>query len=515
MIYIAGSGPAGVATAKALLERGHCVTMLDVGIELEPDMQEQLQQLQNHWNTNVIEKFKHQIQDGNSLKLSYGSDYPYSGVSQHHKFKFDQHVFCTPSFAKGGLSNVWGSFIAPYSANELADWPITLTQLEPYYQKILSFIPHAMTHEQGSHHYPIYTQDSTHYHLSSPAQHLLKHYQKHSTALAHQGITFGTARLAVHFKDQKNNCTYCGLCQYGCPYQLIYSTRETLKELQKNSKFTYLKHHVLKKIEEINNIPHLHIEDFNSKKPQTLKASQVFLACGALNTSHIMLSSSHNPSSIKILESQHFMFPAFLYKRFKNIAQEKLHTLCQMYLKINKPELTSKTIYLQIYTYMEHYEAEFKRLFKGFYPYAKILLKPILERMIVLQGYLSSEDSGALALTQKEDTTEVQLMPQPKSQKDIKALLRFLFRKSFLLGFIPIGLMLKISKLGRSNHYGGSFPMSTKTQQAHTDIWGRPYGYTRVHLVDASIFPSIPASSITLTIMANAYRIASECELYE
>jgi choline dehydrogenase-like flavoprotein len=32
----------------------------------------------------------------------------------------------------------------------------------------------------------------------------------------------------------------------------------------------------------------------------------------------------------------------------------------------------------------------------------------------------------------------------------------------------------------------------------------------RTHIVDSTIFPSIPAPTITLTVMANAYRIAQE-----
>ena len=39
---------------------------------------------------------------------------------------------------------------------------------------------------------------------------------------------------------------------------------------------------------------------------------------------------------------------------------------------------------------------------------------------------------------------------------------------------------------------------------------GRPFGAERVHLVDASCFPDIPATNLTLTIMANAWRIATE-----
>ena len=40
-----------------------------------------------------------------------------------------------------------------------------------------------------------------------------------------------------------------------------------------------------------------------------------------------------------------------------------------------------------------------------------------------------------------------------------------------------------------------------------TDHLGRLYGFKNIHIVDASVFPSIPSATITYSIMANAYRI--------
>jgi len=42
------------------------------------------------------------------------------------------------------------------------------------------------------------------------------------------------------------------------------------------------------------------------------------------------------------------------------------------------------------------------------------------------------------------------------------------------------------------------------------DTLGRPKGLKRTHIVDASIFPTIPAPTITFSVMANAHRIASD-----
>ncbi len=55
-------------------------------------------------------------------------------------------------------------------------------------------------------------------------------------------------------------------------------------------------------------------------------------------------------------------------------------------------------------------------------------------------------------------------------------------------------------------------PMGRDSQEHPivTDRLGRPHGLKRVHVIDASTFPSISATTITLTAMANARRIASE-----
>ena len=95
-----------------------------------------------------------------------------------------------------------------------------------------------------------------------------------------------------------------------------------------------------------------------------------------------------------------------------------------------------------------------------------------------------------------------------KSFSLFKKVNQFLKRHAFHLGFIPIQSEKSIQ--GSGNHYGSSFPMKKYPKKLHeSDLFGRPFNLKRTHLVDASVFPSIPAQSITLTVMANAYRIAN------
>jgi len=42
---------------------------------------------------------------------------------------------------------------------------------------------------------------------------------------------------------------------------------------------------------------------------------------------------------------------------------------------------------------------------------------------------------------------------------------------------------------------------------------GRPTGWSNIHFVDSSVLPSIPATTLALTIMANACRIGDTVPL--
>jgi choline dehydrogenase-like flavoprotein len=78
-----------------------------------------------------------------------------------------------------------------------------------------------------------------------------------------------------------------------------------------------------------------------------------------------------------------------------------------------------------------------------------------------------------------------------------------------LLRALPASLLLRIASPGRGFHFGGTFPRRASPGPFECDVFGRPHGFSRVHVTDATSFPSIAATTITLTSMANARRIAS------
>lgn len=80
------------------------------------------------------------------------------------------------------------------------------------------------------------------------------------------------------------------------------------------------------------------------------------------------------------------------------------------------------------------------------------------------------------------------------------------------LDLLPIKMMYFVSAAGKSYHFGGSFSHAKAVQGdfLNTDRVGRLKQWKHIHMVDGSVFPSVPATTFTLTVMANAHRIAEE-----
>ena len=132
--------------------------------------------------------------------------------------------------------------------------------------------------------------------------------------------------------------------------------------------------------------------------------------------------------------------------------------------------------------------------------------------MLLIQGYLHSDLSAGIDLTLRRDdarTLTMSVSPNPKTRPALSALVSRLWAERRSFRAVPLAPALRVGAPGRGFHTGGTFPMRERPQQFETDVWGRVDGLSRVHVVDASVFPSLPATTITLSVMANAHRIGA------
>ena len=109
-----------------------------------------------------------------------------------------------------------------------------------------------------------------------------------------------------------------------------------------------------------------------------------------------------------------------------------------------------------------------------------------------------------------KDRLNVNAVPNPQTRRVVKSVMRELLEQARRLGGIVLPPMLQFEKPRRGYHSGGSLPMRARPGKFESDVLGRPHGWSNVHVVDASVLPSIPATTITFSVMANAHRIGWE-----
>lgn len=517
---VIGSGPAGVACAHALLERGARVIMLDAGLSLEPDraalVAAMRQTTPTGWTPEQIARLKEGTSataKGLPLKLLYGSDFPYRDCDESLGTEYDG-VGVRASFAKGGLSTVWGAAMLPYVQQDVAGWPISLSDLSEHYAAVAGFTGLSMKSDDLENLFPLFQSGPAALNLSSQAKILMGRLERNRTALSEAGIRFGQARIAVKVAraPDSSGCVYCGLCMYGCPYRFIYSSEITLEQLQSRPGFTYRPGVIVTSLREASGSIEIEGYHRHNREPFHMAARRAYLAAGTVPSTQILMRSlSLYDQRIAMKDSQYFLIPLALTKSAGDVTREALHTLSQLFVEISDSKISSRTVHLQIYSYSDLIGQAIRGSFGPLAKPLEPLARSLERRLLIVQGFLHSDDSAQITttLTKGANGERLKLQSQvtPHSKKIIGEVVRKLFRHGRQFGAYPIRPLLQVAEPGRGIHSGGAFPMSAQPGPLETDTLGRPLGWRRLHNVDATVLPSIPATTITFSVMANAHRI--------
>ncbi len=518
MFYVLGSGPAAISAAVALVNRGRAVTILDAGRTLEPERRRVLDRVSRQepesWSLADLETLRGGDQKTREgaihVKLSYGSDFPYRDVERPLK---DGDAGFNYSMARGGFSSVWGASLLPYRAEDIAGWPISMADLEPHYRAVLEFMPSAGVRDDLEPLLPSFTDRADPFRPSAQASRFLEDIGRNRAALKKAGIHFGRSRMAASASGdaKRHPCVYCGRCLYGCPYSLIYSAAHTLDSLLESGKVTYIGGQVAERLEPVAGGVKIHTRE------GVYQAERVFSGCGILPNAWLALNSLEAfDVPVQMLDSQYFIYPFFRLHRTRGVETEALHSMAQSFLEIDDPAVSKHLVHLEVFTYSDFLK---RALMETPLKYAlgnRLGAGEILGRLLVLQGFLHSADSSKIQVELRRPAgggppvLNVQPKPMPGVRwKSIKAGLK-LMANGRRLGGMPVVPALQFAEPGRSYHSGGAFPMRARPQGFETDTLGRMPALDRVHFVDASVFPSIPATTITLSVMANAHRIAHQ-----
>lgn len=521
---VIGSGPASIAAVMALVNHGHHVTILDVGTTLDPKRKgvvDRMAQLNpEDWTEDDIATLggqREQQSEAVHSKRSYGSSFPFATpnalrIDWRSSGKFNH------SLAKGGLSNVWGASLLSNRQQDIEDWPITIQDLAPHYREVMKFVPSTAILDDLDEFLPTYSIQSNPLKPSVQGSRLLSDLDKERSVLVRSGIRYGRGRLAIQANGEgkPRPCVYCALCLEGCPYGLIYSSTDTLAGLIAAQKVRYLSDRLVETFQSDGERVVVVGHNTSDGTRFSFSAKRLFLGAGVLPTALICLNSIGTGTGRATLrDSQYFIYPMLRFCGVSGIETERMHTSTQVFIEINDPSVSRHTVHLQIYGYSRFLHDELERTFLRWPLRFAFFRKYFLGRLMIAQGFLHSSESGHVDLDLKHTPDgkcflEADAVCNPTAFRRILKIGWKLARNALKLRMFPLFPGLQIPSPGSGYHSGGSFPMRENPAQLETDTFGRFPGHDRVHIIDSSVLPSVPATSITMTTMANAHRIATK-----
>lgn len=520
-ICIVGSGHAAVSAAKAVIEQGFKPIIIDAGECGSQARQKLVQDLAKtepeNWDKQTVAALtENKSISGSAVprKHVFGSDYLYAENRPSIPTR-NKDTRAAQSFTKGGFSIGWGGAMLPAADTDMQGWPFKRETLEPYYNKVLQDIPLAAGEDGLQNAFPTYKAETENVTLDAQSQALFDDCsQLDPVKLGESGTAFvcGKARLALKASD----CRYCGICLSGCPYGLLYTADQLLEDLIANDQVEYRPRQIVSEVLEGADQITVKVTDPSGRVQPEETFDKVFLAAGAMGTSRVMLQSMQKyDTPLELLDSEKFAIPFLRYKGAK-VEWPQSNTFSSLFFESRFEHISPYWLHMQV---SATNDLILQKLFaKGQYGLNWVgkVAQPLISRLMVGFCGLHSDHSPRISMMLKQNAPgnvhmEVSKIENPDTEAVVKAYGRA-FRKlgrDFGCEFVPE--MTQLWEPGITGHCGGSFPMKQEPVNWNdTDLNGTPQGYSRLHLVDAAVFPSIPGTTVSLLIMANAYRITEQ-----
>lgn len=507
---IIGTGPAGLATAMALKARGQSFEVIDVGYDLETSTASHVADLKTRDPSTWSDEEKSVLfpppvtsHRGVEKRFYFGSDFPYRKPTSLATDIENAQVDL--SHAQGGFGNVWGAAMLPYNKTQIERWPIAHRDLEAAYQRVLDYVPFSAEDDALAEQFPLYTTNYSTLPRNKQSNFFLNTSAKKTDRLKSAGVHIGRARVAVDSSGGENSCRHCGKCLDGCAYDSIFNPRTLWKSLCKE--YRLHDNHYAFSIEEQDGFAEVKTTDLATNTQKAFSAKRVYLGAGQFATTKILANALNLFNTpIKIQDSQYFFFPFLSYR---GNASKGDFTLAEAFIELENSAASADPVHVQVYGKNQLFVDTLNQQLPFFVP-----KQPIIDRLFLMQGFLSSKDSAHMTMqvdkpSAAQQHIRIRGVENPQTKSAARHTRWTVQKHLFNLGIAP-PIPLQILPAGRSFHAGGSFPMGATDEIFRSDKQGRPAHFKRVHIVDSACFSDIPGSTIAISIMANADRIVHE-----
>jgi choline dehydrogenase-like flavoprotein len=244
--------------------------------------------------------------------------------------------------------------------------------------------------------------------------------------------------------------------------------------------------------------------DLSSNQIVRFKAKNVFLAAGAINTTRILLRSfSDTETKLKLIENPMLQIPGILLGRLgKCMTRHGFGSfLFNMVYELDGDRAQGGFLELSSIARADLF---------GQIPVPASLqiesLRRIAPAVLVNILFFSSDFQTPSIVGLKSDGgLKIQGGANHFPRENVRSVVAAMNRA----GLLSSTLLARGSPVGASIHYGGTIPMCAHVKRRYElNARGQLESLPGVFVVDAAAFPRLPAKNHSLTLMANAMRVA-------
>lgn len=522
-VVVVGSGAAGAHAAYPLVRAGCRVAMIDGGFDA-PSLLEHAP-CENFEDIRRYDKDQHRWflgADYSAIPLGDVKRGMAAGtVSGNRRYVVQDTAVLLPvdagdaqilqSLAKGGLAAAWGATCAFLNAEELRAAGLPPDEMPRHYEIVARRIGVSGPQDRPGVQPPL--------RLDHHCAALLRAYWKKRRSFDAMGIEVSQPHAAALTEDlgSRKRTAYTDMEYFADPHRSVYRPQYTIDELTAEENFQYCPQHLVERIEprggEVEVVASRIGDADTDSAPQRFRARRVILAAGAVGTARILLRSFGLENRPVPFVSKPHVLTACMHPRMLGRAGPKDRTsLCQLlvYEKSAGGAGGARGACAQLYSYRSPLLFRLLRAVPLPVPEALGLLARLMPSVLFadIRFAPSSHANGRLLLEPGGRRLQIRVRSSAEERRRRRLSMRSLHRALRALGLVPLRT-LELAE-GTTFHYAGTVPCSESPSEhlLGTDGQGKLHQSERVYVADASVFRCLAALPHTLTVMANANRVA-------
>lgn len=397
------------------------------------------------------------------------------------------------SAAPGGLSTVWGSNIQVFSGRDLDVWGPAADDMPASYSAILSSIPFQGADDGLSTRFPWPADFPGTQPLTSRVRGALARASRDLST----NVQVGVGRNATAPDGQ--GCIACGRCLDGCPEGVIFDAGPAIARLVREHDLPVVDGLAVG-LSESGESARVEFIDRCTLLSSSLTAGTVLLAAGSIASTSLLARSGLFPDAVDLDDTQVFYAPILPTRSPE--PEHTSFTLAQMFVTGSGAH-GAPDFHLSLY----ESDTSFAQRAEGIVgPAARLVPQRAYRQLMAAIGFIPAAVSGRIVVSRRGPSlVTVTTRPNPASSSYVADVLRHLRGPMRRWGLHLLSPLAHVSDVGASYHVGHATSQGSGLVCVESGQVGAS-GVIRV--VDGAALPVVPTGPVTLTIMANAHRIA-------